>query len=81
MQEVALGESITYTYDVAWKESATHWASRWDIYLTMNHAVKNRVRFLSFGVSSACHLQCFMTKYKYVFCVPAVVFFHVCAAE
>ena len=45
MQEVAVGETITYTYDVAWKESDTHWASRWDIYLTMNHAVKNRVRF------------------------------------
>lgn len=46
-QEVAMGESIIYTYDVAWKESDTHWASRWDIYLTMNHAVKNRVRALS----------------------------------
>lgn len=42
-QEVALGETIIYTYDVSWKESPTHWASRWDIYLTMNHAVKNRV--------------------------------------
>lgn len=46
-QEVAIGETIIYTYDVAWKESDTHWASRWDIYLTMNHAVKNRVRFES----------------------------------
>lgn len=46
MQEVAVGETIIYTYDVAWKESETHWASRWDVYLTMNHAVKNRVRFV-----------------------------------
>lgn len=41
---MAVGQRIIYTYDVAWKESDTHWASRWDIYLTMNHAVKNRVR-------------------------------------
>jgi len=27
MQEVAVGETITYTYDVAWKESDTHWAA------------------------------------------------------
>ena len=40
---MADGETIIFTYDVAWKESDTHWASRWDIYLTMNHAVKNRV--------------------------------------
>ncbi|CAN0538982.1 unnamed protein product, partial [Ectocarpus sp. 8 AP-2014] len=38
-QEVAVGQRIIYTYDVAWKQSDTHWASRWDIYLTMNHAV------------------------------------------
>ncbi|CAM9626190.1 unnamed protein product [Ectocarpus fasciculatus] len=46
-QEVAVGQRIIYTYDVAWKESDTHWASRWDIYLTMNHAVKNRVHWFS----------------------------------
>ncbi|CAM9768812.1 unnamed protein product [Ascophyllum nodosum] len=46
-QEVADGETIIFTYDVAWKESDTHWASRWDIYLTMNHAVKNRVHWFS----------------------------------
>ena len=45
MQEVAPGETIIFTYDVSWKESDTHWASRWDIYLTMNHAVKNRVGY------------------------------------
>ena len=43
---MAAGETIIFTYDVSWKESDTHWASRWDIYLTMNHAVKNRVGFL-----------------------------------
>lgn len=42
-QEVALGETIIYTYDVSWKVSDTRWASRWDIYLTMNKAIKNRV--------------------------------------
>lgn len=48
MQEVVSGETIIYTYDVSWMESDTHWASRWDIYLTMNHAVKNRVRLLGY---------------------------------
>lgn len=52
-QEVAVGETIIYTYDISWKESDTHWASRWDIYLTMNHAVKNRVRFV-------CSYFCFL---------------------
>lgn len=40
---MALGETILFTYDVSWVPSDTHWASRWDIYLTMNKAVKNRV--------------------------------------
>lgn len=46
-QKVAFGETILFTYDVVWKESDTHWASRWDIYLTMNKAVKNRVHWFS----------------------------------
>lgn len=51
---MAVGETIIFTYDVAWKESDTHWASRWDIYLTMNHAVKNRVRLRGFCVLFSC---------------------------
>ncbi|CAM9231353.1 unnamed protein product, partial [Sphacelaria rigidula] len=46
-QAVALGETILFTYDVSWVPSDTHWASRWDIYLTMNKAVKNRVHWFS----------------------------------
>lgn len=38
-----MGEEILFTYDVAWKHSDTHWASRWDIYLTMDKEVKNSV--------------------------------------
>lgn len=57
-QEVALGERIIFTYDVSWKESTTRWASRWDIYLTMNHAVKNRVRIKeSVAVRCSCRRE------------------------
>lgn len=50
---MALGETILFTYDVAWVPSDTHWASRWDIYLTMNKAVKNRVSSIALETDSA----------------------------
>ncbi|CAN0458044.1 unnamed protein product, partial [Discosporangium mesarthrocarpum] len=46
-QEVAEGENIIYTYDVVWVPSEKHWASRWDVYLTMDNAVKNKVHWFS----------------------------------
>merc|ERR550525_1812153 len=33
--ELALQDTITYTYDVQWSESQIRWASRWDNYLKM----------------------------------------------
>ncbi|KAL3687669.1 hypothetical protein R1sor_013978 [Riccia sorocarpa] len=35
-QEVAAGETIIFTYDVEFQESAVKWASRWDSYLYMS---------------------------------------------
>mmetsp|Transcript_8616 Transcript_8616/g.13214 ORF Transcript_8616/g.13214 Transcript_8616/m.13214 type:complete len:652 (-) Transcript_8616:177-2132(-) len=46
-QQAAEKGVILYTYDVQWVQSSTHWASRWDIYLSMNHAVPNKVHWFS----------------------------------
>ena len=35
--------NVVYTYDVIWKDSAIVWASRWDIYLSMDNAVPDKV--------------------------------------
>ena len=42
-QEVKPGR-ILFTYDVMWRASNVKWASRWDIYLTMDNAVPDKVR-------------------------------------
>ena len=34
---------ILFTYDVMWRASNVKWASRWDIYLTMDNAVPDKV--------------------------------------
>ncbi|KAJ8612565.1 hypothetical protein CTAYLR_007198 [Chrysophaeum taylorii] len=41
------GEKITYTYDIVWKPSQIRWASRWDIYLSMDNAVPKKVHWFS----------------------------------
>jgi len=46
-QTVKAGETVIYTYDVFWAASSVRWASRWDIYLTMDNAVPNRVHWFS----------------------------------
>ncbi|GAA6064169.1 hypothetical protein JCM10212_002991 [Sporobolomyces blumeae] len=33
--EEGKAHEVAYTYDVVWKESATPWATRWDLYLTV----------------------------------------------
>ena len=38
---------IVYTYGVEWQPSEVNWASRWDVYLTMNDAVPNEVHWFS----------------------------------
>eukprot|EP00635_Sarcinochrysidales_sp_CCMP3193_P011499 CAMPEP_0118914248 /NCGR_PEP_ID=MMETSP1166-20130328/14670_1 /TAXON_ID=1104430 /ORGANISM="Chrysoreinhardia sp, Strain CCMP3193" /LENGTH=663 /DNA_ID=CAMNT_0006853817 /DNA_START=177 /DNA_END=2168 /DNA_ORIENTATION=- len=41
------GAKVTYTYDVVWRESEIRWASRWDIYLSMDNAVPKKVHWFS----------------------------------
>jgi len=41
-QEVKPGR-VLFTYDVMWRASNVKWASRWDIYLTMDNAVPDKV--------------------------------------
>jgi hypothetical protein len=43
MQVVQPGR-VLYTYDVEWKASTVKWASRWDIYLNMDHRKSDKVR-------------------------------------
>lgn len=45
-QTVAVG-SLVFSYGVTWKESDVKWASRWDVYLSMNHAVPDKVHWFS----------------------------------
>jgi transmembrane 9 superfamily protein 2/4 len=44
--KVATGK-MAYTYGVEWRASDVRWASRWDVYLTMNHAVPDKVHWFS----------------------------------
>jgi len=45
--QLAEGE-ILFTYDVTWTENLDlHWASRWDIYLSMDNAIPNKVHWLN----------------------------------
>jgi len=30
---------------VEWRSSEVRWASRWDVYLSMNHAIPDKVRY------------------------------------
>jgi len=38
---------VVWTYDVAWEASDIRWASRWDIYLSMNHRYNDQVHWFS----------------------------------
>ena len=38
---------MVFSYDVRWVSSAVKWASRWDIYLTMNNRFKDEVHWFS----------------------------------
>ena len=43
---------VLFTYDVIWKENPDlHWASRWDIYLSMNNAIPAKVHWLNIANS------------------------------
>ena len=44
--------SVLFTYDVNWIENTKmHWSTRWDIYLTMDHAIPAKVHWLSIANS------------------------------
>jgi transmembrane 9 superfamily protein 2/4 len=45
-QKVTTGK-LYFTYSVEWRPSEVKWASRWDVYLSMNHAVPDRVHWFS----------------------------------
>lgn len=45
-QKLANGKMI-FTYGVEWRPSEVRWASRWDVYLSMNHAVPDKVHWFS----------------------------------
>mmetsp|Transcript_9808 Transcript_9808/g.31505 ORF Transcript_9808/g.31505 Transcript_9808/m.31505 type:complete len:254 (-) Transcript_9808:965-1726(-) len=45
-QEVHVGPVI-FSYDVLWRPSNIKWASRWDIYLSMDNAVPDKVHWFS----------------------------------
>ncbi len=45
--EVGEGVPIIFTYDVIWTESDTRWASRWDVYLSMNNRVPSKIHWFS----------------------------------
>uniref|UniRef100_A0A7R9U2A2 Transmembrane 9 superfamily member n=1 Tax=Pinguiococcus pyrenoidosus TaxID=172671 RepID=A0A7R9U2A2_9STRA len=45
--QVKANSRLLYTYDVEWKASEVRWASRWDIYLSMNNQIPNRVHWFS----------------------------------
>lgn len=46
-QKVVPDGNIVFTYDVQWRESEVKWASRWDVYLSMDHAVPDKVHWFS----------------------------------
>lgn len=39
--------NLIFTYDVQWRESDIRWASRWDVYLSMDHAIPDKVHWFS----------------------------------
>lgn len=45
-QKMLTGKLI-FSYGVEWRSSDVKWASRWDVYLSMNHAVPDRVHWFS----------------------------------
>jgi len=48
----AASGQVLFTYDVIWTENKElHWASRWDIYLSMDNAIPAKVHWLSIANS------------------------------
>ncbi|KAJ1419028.1 hypothetical protein B484DRAFT_400293 [Ochromonadaceae sp. CCMP2298] len=45
-QKVGAGK-VVFSYGVEWRASEVHWASRWDVYLSMNGAVPDKVHWFN----------------------------------
>ncbi|KAJ1456476.1 hypothetical protein M885DRAFT_616123 [Pelagophyceae sp. CCMP2097] len=45
-QDVVEGP-LLFTYDVLWRSSNVKWASRWDIYLSMDNAIPDKIHWFS----------------------------------
>lgn len=46
-QKVPSSGKIIFTYGVEWQKSEILWASRWDVYLSMNKAIPDKVHWFS----------------------------------
>ncbi len=57
--EVKEGAIIYYSYDVQWEASEVRWASRWDIYLNMDHTKTDKVHW--FSIANSALIVLFLT--------------------
>lgn len=57
-QKITSGK-VLFTYDVTWQPSDITWASRWDVYLSMNNQVSSRVHW--FSVMNSVLIVLFLT--------------------
>lgn len=46
-QKIDKGGEVIWTYDIKWEESPVKWASRWDVYLSMNNRYDDDVHWFS----------------------------------
>ena len=68
-QRVAVGESIAYTFDVAWEESSIKWASRWDAYLRAPGG-SARIHWLSLANSLGPFFVCLFFSFFFFLLPP-----------
>jgi len=57
--QIKEGAVIYYTYDVQWEPSDVRWASRWDIYLNMDHTKTDKVHW--FSIANSALIVLFLT--------------------
>jgi len=46
-QRIDQAGEVIFTYDVLWEQSDVRWASRWDVYLSMNNRVDDDIHWFS----------------------------------
>jgi len=57
--EIKDGAVIHFSYDVQWEASDVRWASRWDIYLNMDHTKTDKVHW--FSIANSALIVLFLT--------------------